>query len=146
MAFQDGFTTGTDATVDLYDPQDGSLTRVAGLTNFSAKPRTKDLEHHGNDGVDRFGKLYLGWDVSFEYDREDGVLDRYFAAREARQRSGVAQGTITITQTIQERNGSITQFRFTRVELQQDDPGSFQREEKTSGKVSGMAGLRELVG
>lgn len=142
----DSFTTGQDATLDIYDPQDDTLDRIPGLTNFEATARTTDIESHPLDGSDLFDTRYQGWNLTFEYDRQNGRMDRYFADREARQRSGLPKGVLTITQTVQERDGSITQFRFTGVELKQDSSGSYQRDQKTTGRITGMAGRRELVG
>src|SRR4051812_9237634 len=104
MPFSDFGSVGSDVSIDIYDPQDGSISVVTGITGFNAKPMTTDLESHALDGSDRFATIYKGWEISMDYDRTDGQMDAYFAAREARQRSGAPMQTVTITQTIREIN------------------------------------------
>lgn len=144
MSFNDFGSVGTDVAISLYDPDADDFTRIPGITDFSATPMTTPLESHGLEGDDRFAVIYRGWNISFNYDRRNGLMDRYFADREARYRSGAPMRGITITQTIREVNGGVSQYRFVNVELQQDNLGTFNREDKVSGSITGR-GSRERV-
>jgi hypothetical protein len=135
-SFPEAFTVGTDVSIDIYDPQDGSFTSITGITDFNARPMTQDLEHHGLEGKDAFATIYRGWEITAGYDRMDGKTDRYFAEREARYRSGLPQQTVTITQTITERDGSQSQYRFSGVEMKQDETGTYNREDKVTGRIT----------
>ncbi|WP_424139367.1 hypothetical protein [Roseomonas chloroacetimidivorans] len=140
----DTFTTGQDVSIDIYDPVDGSIERIDGLTGFEATARTTDLESHPLNGDDLFDVRYQGFNLTMEYDRQNGKIDRYFANREARQRSGLPVPLITITETIREQDGSVTTFRYRKVVLKQDSSGNKQRDQKVTGRITGM-GTRELV-
>lgn len=141
----DTFTTGDDVSLDIYDPDADTFDRIPGLTSFEPTARTTDLESHPLDGSDLFDIRYQGWNLSFEYDRQDGRIDNYFADREVRQRSGAPKKSLTVTQTIKEQDGSVTQFRFTGVVLKQDSSGTFKRDEKVTGRITGMASRRVRV-
>ncbi len=139
------FSTGLDVALDIYDPVDNSISRIGGITRFRATPMTGDLESHTIDGEDRFGTTYRGWEMEIGYDRFDGLVDAYFAERERRYRAGLALQTVTVTQTIAERDGSVSQYRFERVTLKQTDTGDWNREDKVSGSLTGRAGRRVKV-
>ncbi len=76
--------------------------------------RARDLRMRGEiiDGIVDFLELPQGWEGSIEVERADNTLDDYFAALEANYYSGKNITTATITETIQEPNGSISQYRY----------------------------------
>lgn len=145
MSFSDAFTVGTDVRLDIYDPATQSTIAIPGITSFEATPITGDMEHHGLDGDDRFAYTYRGWNITFEYDRLDGTLDRYFAEREARYRSGGSMRSLSVTQTILERDGSVNQYRFSKLDIRQSNAGRYNRDDKVTGTIEGRAGLREKI-
>lgn len=145
MSFPDRGSVGTDASFDVYDPTVGAVVAVDGLTDFEATVITADLEWHGLNGNDAYAYTYRGWSFTANYDRLNGKLDAYFAEREARYRSGRALQTVTIVQTIREEDGSVSQYRFSKLDLKQSSSGRFNRDDKVTGTIEGRAGLREKI-
>ena len=138
----EGFTTGLDVSIDLYDASDRSIASIPGITSFSAKARTNKLESRTLDGENNFGTTHQGYEITIAYDRQDGRIDAYFAEKERRYREKLPSQTVTITQTIREPDGSLSQYRFEKVTLDQDDAGTYTRDEKVTGSITGMAGKR----
>lgn len=138
-----GFNVGSDVAIDINTAR-GTL-RASIRTGFSAKQITKDVESEGADGVNRYATLPAGWEGSLDFDRANGVLDDYFAAREADYFGGLVSDTITITQTVTNPDGSINQYRFVGVCLKFDDSGESGGQKTIRQKVSWKASRRIKV-
>jgi hypothetical protein len=89
-----------------------------------------------------FDELPAGWSGGFDLDRADSTLDDYFAARESDYYGGIASPTISITETISEVSGSISQFRYTGVALKFEDAGNKGADKTVGQKVSFKAARR----
>ena len=112
------FSVGRDLTFTLAT-QYGNL-EIAGVTDYSAKPMFTDLKHKGLDGVVTHGEIPDGWEVSIKLERQDPVLDRFFARLEADYFAGVNVRGGTMVETISEKDGSVSQYRYENVVLKMD--------------------------
>jgi hypothetical protein len=139
-----GFNVGRDVTLDIVDPVQGAL-RFKIKTAWKVDQKTKDLESHGLDGNDRFAHLPGGWQISFTFDRADSSIDDYFATQEVNYFAGVTLGNVSITETITNPNGVITQYRYTNVALKLTDGGDWKGDQITKQSISGMASRRLKV-
>jgi hypothetical protein len=138
-----GFSVGRDITLNIVGPT-GPL-NFSLITKFSSKPDVSDNKIKGLDGVTRHVRFPEGWTGSFEVERTNGALDAYFAALEEGFYTGQNELTGTITETISEPDGSLSQYRFEGVLLKLDDAGSWEGSKTVTQKVSFVASKRKKV-
>lgn len=134
---------GRDVAIDINMPQ--GPVRVSTITDFSAKPISTAIVTKGIDGTDRFGEIPSGWEGMVEIDRADASMDNAFAFLEGLYYAGQNVPPSTITETVTETNGSVTQWRFTRIAFKFDDHGSWKGDAKVTQKMSWKASLRIKV-
>jgi len=134
---------GRDVTVDVTTSA-GPLT-FSIVTGFSSKPKYKDLSSTGLDGVVRHAALPAGWDGTFEIERGSGVVDAYFAQLEAAYYNGQNQTAGTITETIQEVDGTVSQYRYEGAVLKLQDAGTKAGDKLVKMKVQFEASFRRKV-
>lgn len=137
-----GFNIGKDVRVDI--TSGGAPLRPTIVTAFQSRQETKSVQSDGLSGDCLYDELPCGWSGSFEYDRADSVLDDYFAQREANYYAGAVAPGVTITETIQEVNGSISQYRYTGVALK-FDAGEKKAESPVKQKLEFKASKRVKV-
>ena len=138
------FSVGRDASLTIATTDQGVLT-FGILTDFDSKPMTAEIKVIGLDGIMRPAYLPEGWQGSFEYTRQDSQIDDYFAQLEDNYYSGGDLPSATITETITEIDGSITQYRFENVALKTDDAGKWSGNKEVKMKVDFMASRRRKV-
>ncbi|MFN3886139.1 MAG: hypothetical protein ACK4MG_04200 [Aquabacterium sp.] len=132
-----GFTVGRDVSLSVVTAN-GPL-RLTLITGFSAKPNTAETRVKGLDGVTRYLRFPDGWSGSFDVERQDSTVDDYFAQLEANYYAGINEQPATITETITEPNGSVTQWRYTGVLLKLEDAGTFQGDQTVKQRLSWVA-------
>ncbi len=138
-----GFSVGRDVSLVITTPN-GNLT-LSGITGFSSKPMVTKLKSKLLDGTPKFGVIPDGWQGSFKLDRSDASADNYWAAQEAGYFNGQNQNAATIYETIQEADGSLTQWRYTGVILVLEDAGSYEGDKKVEQSFSFEASKRIKV-
>ncbi len=137
-----GLSVGRDVTLDVFDPNTGGIVSFAVITSFDTKQDTTDLKAKGLDGTVRHGTEYDGWSGSIMLDRQNAIADAFFAFLEAMYYSGQNIQAQSITQTIQEADGSVTQWSFIGLALKLDDAGNWQNGKFVSQKISWRASRR----
>ena len=135
---------GKDVKVDLV-LSNGQHLILAAITSFDAKPKIVNLDSKGLDGINRHGKLPGGWSLRMEYDRSDRSVDDWWADLEAAYYAGVTINSATVMETIQEADGSISQWRYEGVALGLDDPGTWRSDQFVKGHLSGEASFRKRI-
>ncbi len=138
-----GFNIGKDVTVDVVTSS-GPL-RATIRTGFTKKQDTTSLTVKAADGVNRMGEVPEGWSGSLDYERADGVLDDYFARSEADYYAGVNAAPITITETIANPDGSVSQYRYIGVAMKLADAGGAASDQTIKQKVDWRAAKRLKV-
>jgi hypothetical protein len=141
---QNGFNTGRDLTLNIVG-FDGAIHSFGLQTTFDAKQIVKKITIEGMDGLTRFLKIPGGWSGSFGYVKQDDLLDSYFAAMEAAYFNGQNIPASSVTETIQNTDGSTSQYRFTGVMLEYDDAGAWSGDADVKLKVSWDASRRIKV-
>lgn len=132
-----GFSVGRDVSLSIVTAN-GPL-RLSLITAFSSKPNLAESRVKGLDGITRYLRFPDGWSGTFEIERQDSAVDDYFAQLEANYYAGINEQPATITETITEPNGSVTQWRYTGVLLKLDDAGNFQGDQTVKQRLSFVA-------
>jgi hypothetical protein len=133
------FNIGRDGSqISIFDSVLGKLT-FNGMISFDSKARTKELESEQITGGTIFRFVPNGHEGSFEFDRQDSSVEAAFAQYEANFYAQLPPPTATITQTITELDGSITQFQYIGVQLNLTDAGSWKGLDKVNPKVGWKA-------
>lgn len=138
-----GFSVGRDVSLDIVGPS-GPL-RFNLVTKFSSKQDVQDKKIKGIDGITRPVRFFDGWTGSFEIERQDSTVDDYFSQLEANYYAGLNEASVTITETITEVSGSITQYRYLGVLLKLDDAGDWAGDATVKQKLSFVASRRVKV-
>lgn len=134
---QNGLSIGKDQTLDIITSA-GPL-RIPGLINFKAQQDTTEQRVKLKNGQNPVAQFFDGWSGSFELERQGPTLDDHFVTKEANYYQGIDNGTVTITETITEPDGSVSQYRFTGVVLKFADAGSWSTDASVKQSVSFMA-------
>lgn len=138
-----GFTVGRDLSLDITGAN-GPL-RFTLITGFQSKPDTTDEKVKGLDGITQHVRFPEGWSGSFELNRQDDTIDTYFAQLEANYYAGQSEYPVTITETISEADGSVSQYRYLQVLLKLDDAGSWKGDATVKQKLTFVAARRIKV-
>lgn len=140
---QNNFSVGRDVTLNIIG-QSGPL-RFNLITGFSADQKTTDKSVKGLDGITRFMRFFDGWAGSFSIERQDSTADDYFTQLEANYYSGLAEQSISITETIQEVSGAISQYRYLGVLLSLASGGAWSGDDTVKQTINFVAARRVKV-
>lgn len=136
--------TGRDISIDLATAT-GPLPLPPTVISIDFKPKYKTLDSTPINGDPMETDIPVGWDGMIEFERTGPAFDAYFAALEAAYFNGQNLQPGTITETILEPSGGISQYRYTGVTLRLDDPGSWKGDALVNVKVHAFAGRRIQV-
>ena len=139
-----GFNVGRDITLNIVG-WDGAIMDFSLLTSFDRKQATHHVQVKGIDGIVRHLEIPDGWSGSLDYERQDSKIDTYFAGLEQAYYDGVNIKGATITETIVDSDGSVSQFRYTGVMFKLDDAGAAKGDDTIKEKISWSASRRLKV-
>jgi hypothetical protein len=139
-----GFTVGKDVSIKIITPA-GNFELPITTKSFDKKPRYNTQIGVYINGEALGFNAPTGWDLTFAVDRSSSVVDDFFAAQEAGYFAGLDTLTASVTETITEANGSVSQYRFTKVILKLDDAGNYVGDAKVNQAVSAFASRRLKV-
>jgi len=144
MSNPNSFSLGRDATLNIISST-GPLS-FSILTKFDSKPQKKDVHSEGIDGITRHRYLPNGHSGSFSLDRSDSAATDYFVQQEANFFQGLPPDSVTITQIVQELDGSVNTYRYEQVSLWLEDDGAWAGLEKVTQSISFYAARKKKVG
>ena len=139
------FSIGHDISVDIFDIVSGKQVIFPLITGFSAEPQTKQISSEPLNGPPLYAENPNGWRGTIDFDRTDNSIDLWFAGREAAYFKGQSIYNCTVTQTIQEKDGSVTQFRYPNVALKYSQAGAWKASDKVSLRLDWMGSTRIQV-
>lgn len=138
-----GLTTGIDSKITFSDA-DG-VRQFAILESFHSSENADAPEKVAMDGSTRFPKFHKGWKGSFTFQRTSDVLDRYIALQESEFYGGIDQLPGTITQTITNVDGSVSQYSFSNVVLILENAGDYTGTDIVTQTFSWMASRKQQL-
>ncbi len=139
-----GFSIGRDVSLDIAG-QDGRIVSFNLITTFDAKQLTGKVTIYGLDGIIRFLEIPEGWDGTIGITRGDRALDDFIASLEEKYFAGENVVGQQITETINEPNGGISQWRYEGVMFKLDDSGSWKGNGDVQQKLSWCASRKRRV-
>lgn len=122
-----GLTSGIDNKLTFRDTS--GILRFVQIESFTSKEDARTDKVIGMDGNVRHPKFHQGWSGSFVVDRTSNVMDNYIAFQEASYNLGLDQLPVTITQTISESDGSVSQYQYINCVLTMDNAGNYSGSE-----------------
>lgn len=136
---------GKDVSIDILTARGPLNVPAAAITNFTSQAQTSTESRKGLDGKTRNAVFPDGWQGTFEVDRMSDALDAYWASYEEDYHNGVNLLAGTITETIREPDGSISQYRYTGVVLNFTSAGGKQANQVIKQTLTFMASRRLKV-
>ncbi|MBB5508156.1 hypothetical protein [Paraburkholderia atlantica] len=118
-----GYSVGRDITLVIQTPS-GPLS-LNKITKFTAKQESTEVRVKRLDGITDRLRFFDGWSGGFEIERQDSVVDDYFAQLEANYYAGINEQPCQIYETHTEPNGMTTQYRHDGVLLTLDNAGEW---------------------
>lgn len=137
------FSVGRDVTLVIVTPS-GPLSLNL-ITMFQSSPEMAEVKVKGLDGITRHARFFDGWRGSFNVERQDSTVDDYFAQLEANYYAGINEQPATITETITEVSGAVTQYRYLNVLFKLDDAGGWSGDQTVKQKLSFVAARRVKI-
>ncbi len=138
-----GLNSGLDVKITYSDAN--GVQQFAILQSFSASENANAPEKVSIDGTTRFPKFHMGWKGTFEYQRDSNVLDNYIANQESQYYLGVDQLPGTITQTITENNGTVSQYSYSNVVLILENGGTWSGTDIVMQSFSFLASRKQQL-
>lgn len=139
-----GYTVGRDVVLRVVK-SDGTVLAIPGLTNFRKNPDMSDQKVMKIDGNVDHLVFPGGWSGSFELDRTDATIDDFVVDFEAAYYAGQNILPGTISETITEANGSVSQYKYLRVMLKPTDMGNVSGDAPVRQSLAFMASRRVKV-
>ena len=133
---------GHDVTVTIYDNNGTGVLTFPAATGFEADPIFKQIDSTPLNNYPIFAEAPAGWKGTIEYDRTNPTIDAYFAQLEANYYNNINILDGTITETIQESGGGVTQFTFKGVALKLEKGGKWKANEKVPMTIAWMCSTR----
>lgn len=134
------FSVGRDITFSIILPS-GTLA-LNGVTDYVAKGETSKLPHKGLDGKRKTGIVPDGWQITVKLDRQDPNVDNLIAQIEAAYFAGTNNATGSITESIQEVGGAVSQFQYADVSVDWGDTGNWKGDSLVSQSLTFFASTR----
>lgn len=138
------FSLGRDVSLDIA-ASNGQIVSFNLVTSFDKKQMTNKIKIKGIDGVTRYLEVPDGWEGSIDVTRGDRRLDDYVDQLEADYYAGKNVQAQSITETISEPDGTISQWRYEGVMFRLDDGGKFEGDKEVKQKLSWCASRRRKV-
>jgi hypothetical protein len=135
------FSTGRDVVLDIVLPT-GALRLPTTTTDWEAKPKYKTIESIALSGENNHANVPIGWTGTIGLDRTDNIVGDAFATLEANYYAGINIGYATITETISESSGAITQYRYTKVALRLEEAGKWVGDDRVQVRIGFEASRR----
>ena len=117
-----GYSAGRDVTTTIVTSS--GPVKFSQITGFHSKPSYATGKIKKINGKTDHWRFPDGWDGGFDLERADSAADDYFAQVEADYEAGINELPGTITETITEVDGSVSQYRYNGVLLSLDDAGN----------------------
>lgn len=134
------FSVGRDVSLIIMTPQ--GILVPALITGFHSRPDMTDHKVKGLDGITRHVRFFDGWSGGFDVERQDDVLDTYFAALEANYYAGISEQPCTISETVENPNLAISQYRYQGVLLKMPDAGKWEGDKTVKMTLEFLASRR----
>lgn len=138
-----GISVGKDITVTLDDNNGNVVTTRAKM--FNSKQKTSNKETVALDGINRMLNIPIGWEGSFEFERTGPQMDSFIYNLEQIYYSGGVIPQVTITQTVTEADGSLTQFQYLRCVVQYDNAGEWKGDDLVTQKINFSGSQRQQL-
>lgn len=135
-----GISVGKDILVAFAD-NNGNVVQNR-VKMFSAQQKNSKRETVALDGVNRHLNIPIGWTGSFEMERISPIVDTYLYNLEQAYLNGQTIPLITITETITETNGSVSQFQYQNCVIELENAGEWKGDELITQKINFSAQLR----
>lgn len=139
---QTDFTVGKQLTLVLII--NGAVVGTANLTDFESKQEKIKLKSRPINGKPINKWLPDGWTGTMTFDRVDATMDDYFSNEEEAYWAGGAVPTIYIQEIVAENDGSVSQYRYSGVQLEFDG-GSWAADKTVVQKANFVATDRPKV-
>lgn len=139
-----GYTIGQDVKLDFQIPNLGAVT-INELVSFNPTPTTTTKTVQPMAGSPKTLTFNEGWAGTIEGERNDDTVDSLWATLEALYFAGEDIFGGTITQTIKEKDGTLSRYLFTDVQFRLEDAGSYKGNDTVMWRMSFQAGRRLKV-
>jgi hypothetical protein len=134
------FSVGRDITLAVTTAQ-GQL-GLHTITKFTSKQDTTSNKVKLLDGRIFNQRFPDGWSGSLEVERADSTLDDYMAELEANYFAGMNETGCSITEIIQEPNGSLSEYQYTGVVFTLTDAGNWAGDTTVKQTMNWVASRR----
>lgn len=113
------------------------------ITSWEANPKVDQKMHLPVSGNTDHENFYQGWNISFSATRMDDTFDQFQASLEANYYNGVIDDGGTIIESIENSDGTIKQFIYTKVKIKVDSFGPYTGDNYVEVKFSAVASRRQ---
>ena len=137
-----GFSVGKDVTLDFINPLSGGIVPFSNVTSFDSKQIVEKRQSFGISGEVTPLDIPAGWEGSFMLDRNGQGFDTFVSLLEAAYYAGVPLVPSTITETITENDGTISQYQYTKVAANFPEAGKWSGDNKVEQRIDFRASKR----
>jgi hypothetical protein len=139
------YNLGKDCVFTVVSP-DGTIINSAKITEGTVKQKTKQINSRPLNGPPVYAEIPDGWEGHVKLDRFDNSIDAAFANNEQLYWTSNALLSFAIVQTIENADGSISQYQFNQCACKLDNAGDFKGDGKVEYQISFICGRRFRIG
>ncbi|MBU3625732.1 hypothetical protein ICN48_05720 [Polynucleobacter sp. JS-Safj-400b-B2] len=139
-----GRSTGRDLSIAIV-AGDGTNFNLGNILDFKPKQEITKQRVKPINGKNAELVHIDGWSGSIQVERMSADIDNYFATQEKNYYNGISSQPCTMQLTINEPNGSVTQWRFTGGTLTFDNAGDWQQDKSVSLTIGFFFSSREPI-
>lgn len=129
-----GISSGKDLSVTINDTN--GFVNTTRSKSISVKQNVIKETTKALDGITRHLNFPGGWEASFDFERTSSVIDDYILGIENKYYNGQNIPLITITFSIQESNGAISQYQLNGCVPHYEDGGTWKSDGYVTQKVT----------
>lgn len=135
------YSTGRDLILSIV--AGGTRLQFQGLTSFRSKQDTIESVVTKIDGVNDHQRFFKGWSGSFMFERQSGLIDKYFNQLEANYYVGITENPVYIQEIVSENGGGFSKYLYEKVLLKLDDAGEWAGDKTVKQSISFIASRRK---
>jgi hypothetical protein len=137
-----GYTIGQDVKLTIIVPNFGPVV-FSKIISFTSNPTTTEKTIQPMNDNPKILVFHEGWTGTIEGERNDDSVDSYWSRVETAYYAGEDVLGGTITQTIKEKDNTVSRYLYTAVQFRLEDAGMFKGNDSVPWRLS-FTGSRRL--
>jgi hypothetical protein len=140
-----GMNVGSDYSISYYDTMSGALVDLGDVQNVKITAQKHDIKNMPYNRPPSFGYVPDGYKIDFTITRTGSVLEDIMVQFAQRFQAGQVNPSGYLNQTINNPDGSVRRYQYTKFVVFLTNHGEISREKVVSLSLEGMASEKVII-